>query len=118
MWLEGLTQEEWEIKHEKDGLSMAVHGKCDEWILDNYKEGDIIIVWNQFNYDLEKIELIHCYIKRGDFYIDARGKTKNQKVIEEDGDYDEDTSHYICKTLDEYKKIIRQICKYKDDCWK
>lgn len=118
MWLEGLTQEEWEIKHEKDGLSMAVHGKCDEWILDNYKEGDIIIVWNQFNYDLERIELIHCFLKRGDYYIDAREETKDIYLIEDEFDYGEDNSKYACKSIDEFKKIIKEICGYTDEKWK
>lgn len=117
MWLDGLEYEDWERKHEHDGLLWAVHGGCDEWALNNYKEGDTLVVWNQYNYDLEKVELIHCYIIRNDLYVDARGETDDFDELIDEFDYDIDNGHYKCKDINEFKKMIKEICDYKDKKW-
>lgn len=94
-----------------------LHGKCDRWVVQNFQKGDIVIIWNTFNEDMERVCLIHCYIKRGNFYIDVRGMTDNEEKIKENFEdfVFEDNGFIYCKTIDEFKKHIKNICGYDLD---
>ena len=120
-WCEGLSFESWEEKHESEDILMGyLHGCCDEWVLENYQDGDKPIIWNHFDYDMEDICLVHCFIKRGDMYLDVRGATMNIENIKEGFEdlCSDDNSFYECKNLEEYKAMIRKICEYTDEKWK
>lgn len=116
MWCNGLELEDWEELHESDKKNY-LHGHCDEWVLENYQEGDIPVIWNEFNGELEKVCLVHCYIIRDGKYIDVRGETENIEDIEEGFDCWSDNDTYHCKDLEEYKKMIRKICHYRSKKW-
>lgn len=47
MWCNGLDLEEWEDSCSKEE-SNYLHGHCDEWVLENYRDGDIPVIWNEF----------------------------------------------------------------------
>ena len=115
-WCQGLKLEEWEEKHENDKVKY-LHGYCDKWVLKNYQDGDIPVIWNEFNEELGKVCLIHCYIIRNGKYIDVRGETENIEDIKEGFDYWPDNNDYQCKNLKEYKNMIRKICHCKKKKW-
>lgn len=117
MWCNGLELEEWEDSCSKEE-SNYLHGHCDEWVLENYRDGDIPVIWNEFNGGLEKVCLVHCYIIRDGKYIDVRGETENIEDMEEGFDYWSDNDTYHCKDLEEYKRMIRKICHYRSKKWK
>lgn len=116
MWCDGLELEEWEEKY--DDESIYLHGKCDEWVLENYQEGDIPVIWNEYDEDMGKVVLIHCYIIRNGKYVDIRGETDDIEDMEEGFDYGYDTGKYLCENLEEYKRMIRKICHYRNKKWK
>lgn len=116
-WCDGLTQEEWERRHENDAIDY-LHGHCDEWVLENYQEGDIPVIWNHFNEEIGRVSLIHCYIIRDGKYVDVRGETTNIEDVEEGFDYYYDNDTYECNSLEEYKMMIRKICRYRNKKWK
>ena len=96
-----------------------LHGCCDEWVLEHFKDGDIAIIWNTFNDDLNKVCLVHCYIRRDNKFVDVRGSTSNEADIEE-GFEDfvwDDSGRLYCKSLEEFKSAIRKICGYTDQKW-
>jgi len=117
MWCDGLPPEEWEDLHEDDEKNY-LHGYCDEWVLQNYKDGDIAVIWNNFNEEMKKVTLIHCYIIRNGKYLDVRGETDDIEDIKDGFDYYPDNDEYHCNNLEEYKQMIRTICGYKDKIWK
>ena len=117
MWCEGLDPVEWEEKHAYDEVDY-LHGHCDEWVLENYQEGDIPVIWNEYNEDMGKVVLIHCYIIRNGKYLDIRGETDDIEDIEDGFDYGYDNGKYQCADLEEYKRMIRMICHYRSKKWK
>lgn len=117
MWCNGLDLEDWENLQERRVIDY-LHGCCDEWVLENYQNGDIPVIWNEFNDQLGKVCLIHCYIIRNGKYIDVRGETENIEDMKEGFDYWCDNDFYHCKDLEEYKRMIRKICHYRSKKWK
>ena len=116
MWCNGLDLEEWEDSCSKEE-SYYLHGNCDTWVLENYQAGDIPVIWNEFDEDIGKVCIIHCYILRNGYYVDVRGKTDNIEDVIEGFDYGYDNAAFYCKDLEEYKKTIRQICHYRSKKW-
>lgn len=110
MWCNGKDTWDWEEEASDEEL-LYLHGKCDTWVLENYKEGDIAIIWNTFDDDLGKVVLIHCYIKRGNKYLDVRGDTENEDLIEEGFEdfYISDVGKLYCSSLEEYKSWLEKI---------
>ena len=117
MWCDGLDLEEWEEIQEKDKINY-LHGHCDEWVLENYQNGDTAVIWNEWNEELNKVCLIHCYIIRNGKYLDVRGETENIEDVKEGFDYWNDNATYYCKNIEEYKMMIRKICRYRSKKWK
>ena len=117
-WCNGLDPDDWYEQAKLNGNDIYLHGKCDEWVLDHYQPGDIPVIWNNFDPQIGKVCLVHCYIQRGDKYVDVRGETNDIKDVEEGFDYWPDNDTYECKDLDEYKRMIRKICHYRSKKWK
>lgn len=102
---------------EELGLEHYLHGDCDDWVLENFKDGDIAIIWNEYNYEVNKVVLIHCYIKRGNLFVDVRGETTDEELIEDGYDYGYDNGKVYCNSIEEYKMWIRKICRYRSKKW-
>ena len=105
MWCEGLTLEEWEEKHDNDPVDY-LHGACDEWVLANYKEGDIPVIWSDYDEEMGKVVLIHCFLIRDGKYLDVRGETESIEDIEDGFDYWSEDDKYYCADLNEFKRMI------------
>ena len=105
-------------KLEALGLDHYLHGDCDDWVLENFQNGDQAIIWNEYNEDVGKVVLIHCYIKRGNLFLDIRGETPNEDDIEDGFDYGHDNGKIYCNSIKEYKLWIRKISNYKSKKWK
>ena len=110
MWCKGLSLEEWE-EQATDAEEYYLHGKCHLWVLNNLKEGDIAVIWNTFDEDLGEVVLIHCYIKRGNCYLDVRGKTTDEDKMEEGFEdfYTYDVGNVECKSKKEYMSWLDKI---------
>lgn len=115
-WMDGLSYEEWEEKH--PALTEYVHGKCDEWVLENFRPGDTAVIWNEFNPHLNRVCIIHCYLERAGGYVDVRGFTEYLDEIRDEFDWYPDNACYKCSNLNEFKKVICEICGYEDEKWR
>ena len=62
--------------------------------------------------------MIHCYIIRDEKFLDVRGETNDIEEMEDGFDYGYESDKYYCETLEEYKKVIREICGYRTKKWK
>lgn len=115
-WLDGDDLEELEKIEPYLGevaIGQYLHGCCDEWVLEHFQPGDVAVVWNEFSEDIGKVCLIHCYIQRGDVFLDVRGETDDEELVEEGFDYGYDNEKVYCDTLEVYKEVIRDICGYE-----
>lgn len=116
-WCNGLTLEEWDELASNDDATY-LHGKCDEWVLEHYQPGDIPVIWNHFDENIGKVCLVHCFIKKGNKFVDVRGETDDLKDVEEGFEYWSDNAMYYCDDLADYKRMIRKICGYRSKKWK
>lgn len=98
-------------------IDYYLHGNCDEWVLENFQDGDTAVIWNEFDPGIGKICLIHCYIQRQDVFLDVRGETADKNLIEDGFDYGYIHDKIYCSSLEEYKSWIRNICGYEDKKW-
>ena len=121
MWCENLSFEDWEEKYDcNEKIMTYLHGKCDLWVLENYHCDDIPIILCHYDEDMGKLSLIHCFIKRDDFFVDIRGKTLDiNNVLMGFEDFCGFNDTYIeCTSLEDFKSHIRTICGYTDEIWK
>ena len=118
-WLDGDDLEELEQACPDicEVIERYLHGDCDEWVLENFQPGDIAVIWNEFDEDIGKVALIHCYIQRGDMFLDVRGETDDEELVEEGFEYWFEHGKVYCETLEDYKEVIRDICGYEDEKW-
>lgn len=98
-------------------INYYLHGNCDEWVLEHFQDGDVAVIWNEFDPGIGKISLIHCYIQRQDVFLDVRGETTDENLIKEGFDYGYIHEKIYCSSLEEYKSWIRNICGYADKKW-
>lgn len=111
-WLEGDDLEE--LGKQRPDLEYVIdyylHGHCDDWVLEHFQDGDLAVVWNEFSEEIEKVCLVHCYIQRGDVFLDVRGETDDEGLIEEGFEYNYyDNDRVYCESLVEFKEVIRDI---------
>jgi|GEM_PF-6046282 len=93
-----------------------LHGRCDEYALKKYQDGDIFIIVTEYDEDINRICLMHCFLKREDKYIDARGilNTIND-VLDEFNINDDDINRYDeydiykCDSINEFKKLYKYL---------
>ena len=112
-WLDEASIEKLDSKKRKN-IDYYLHGHCHEWVLENYQEGDDAIVWNEWQWETR---LVHCYIKRGEHYMDVRGSTMAERLVLKDFDCAYDNGFIHCKTLSEYKYWIRKILHTRAKKW-
>lgn len=95
---EELTEEE----------TILLHGNCHKFVLDNYKQGDIIVVTVDYDYDIGKNCLMHSFILRGELYFDVRGFTSDLNNIFEAFDCGEYID-YLLTDLDKFKDLLTSL---------
>lgn len=112
------------INNKSYNLLKYLHGYCDNFAVYMAKRfGYNICLWTQYDYDIEKIALVHafnsCVVNEKTYYIDIRGVTSNIENIYSDFEdfCDEDN---ICmqsfSNIEEAKKSLESILllpKYK-----
>lgn len=98
MWCNGLDLEDWEILHENDEKNY-LHGYCDEWVNENYIESDKCIVITEYDYEIDKVCLMHSCLFRDGKYVDVRGETEDFNNVIDGFDY----GHF---EVEEYDSII------------
>lgn len=103
MWLS-----EEELENLGSNLITYLHGKCDEWVLGNYKDSDKILVILEFDYNINRDCLLHCCLIRDGNFIDVRGETSNLDDVLDGFDYDE-YSVLCCENKDSFKTILKRI---------
>lgn len=67
---------------EKDYL----HGYCNEWVVDNFKNGDKILAFIEYDYDIESCTLLHVCLYRNGLYLDVRGYMQTEEDVLNDFD--------------------------------
>jgi hypothetical protein len=85
-----------------------LHGSCHEWVKNNYKENDQIIMITELNEETGITKLIHCCLKRNEQYKDIRGLTPEFDDILEGFDYfDYDLIEF--NNLNAFKNAINNL---------
>lgn len=113
-WLDEESLEKLSTQDEKR-INHYLHGHCHEWVLDNYQEGDVAVVWNEWKDN--QACLVHCYIKRDNSFMDVRGTTTAERLIHKGFECAYDHGFIHCKTLSEYKYWIRKILHTRAKKW-
>jgi hypothetical protein len=70
-------------------LDDYLHGSCQKWVMNNYKRGDIIVVIQEYDYEIDCICMAHCLLYRNGYYYDARGKLNDMEEVLEEFDCDD-----------------------------
>jgi hypothetical protein len=108
MWCEGLSLNEWEQKYDDTKELSYLHGRCDEWLVKNYRKHDKCVTITEYRDKLDRLCLMHCCLLRDDEYIDVRGNTKNFQEIIDAFDYGEYNVE-IYNTLNDFKEKMKQL---------
>lgn len=85
MWCKGMSYEDWEDTVSEETLTY-LHGKCNEWAIQNYQNGDSFLVIYGLNEYFEVAFLIHCCLIRNGMYVDVRGETDDYDTVLESFD--------------------------------
>lgn len=113
MWCNGLSLEDWQERVATEDDYMCLHGFCNQWVVDNYQDGDVVLVITALDEDQDFDHLVHCCLIRNGLYLDVRGATPNfESVVEGFDDYDcyEDYSEvYTFDTLDDFLLDMKDI---------
>ena len=72
-----------------------LHGCCDDWVRQNFKKGDTIILIEEYDYDIG-------------IFLDVRGYMDSMEEVLEPFDFNDD---YILefKTLSEFDKYVKSL---------
>lgn len=85
-----------------------LHGECQQWVINNFKPGDLIIVFQEYDYDIDKTCMAHSLIFRNNKYIDARGEMDDiEEVLDEFDCTDDDMLEF--KTLKQFKTYLKNM---------
>lgn len=63
-----------------------LHGYCNEWVVDNFKNGDKILAFIEYDYDIESCALLHACLYRNGLYLDVRGYMQTEEDVLNDFD--------------------------------
>lgn len=106
MWITGE-----ELADIDDMKYSYLHGWCNEWAAEHYKQGDKILSIIQQDDDV--VGLLHCCLLRDGKYVDVRGETGDFDDVLDDFDYGEFVNVY-CNTVDDLNFLLK-ICEEVDD---
>lgn len=100
----------WLLEEELENLKLDIylHGICHQWVKENYKENDEIIILTEIDYETGRIFLIHCCLFRNEEYLDVRGNTNDLEEVLEGFDYYNYEENKI-NNLEEFMKIINDL---------
>lgn len=66
-----------------------LHGDCQQWVIDNFCKGDIIVVIQEFDWEIEETCMAHSLLKRDRRYLDVRGYMDTMDEVLEEFDCDD-----------------------------
>lgn len=66
-----------------------LHGDCQQWVIDNFRKGDIIVVIQEFDWEIEETCMAHSLLKRDGRYLDVRGYMDTMDEVLEEFDCDD-----------------------------
>lgn len=82
-----------------------LHGDCQDWVIQNFKRGDLIVVIQEYDWDIEEICMAHSLLKRKGKFLDVRGYMDTMDEVLEEFDCDDSDVLYF-KTLKEFKNYL------------
>lgn len=105
----------------EDKVGIFLHGKCDEWCVNNFKPGDEIFAftqlwtdWGKEPIDGQDEHLIHALIFRDNHYIDASGEYDDIYDLMCNFDEDpDDCAFYRFRSVNDFKKFLDDKLKFK-----
>ena len=85
-----------------------LHGDCQQWVINNYREGDKIIVLQEYDYDIDETCMGHSLIFRNGKYVDVRGEMDTMEEVFDEFDFTDDDMLEF-ETLDEFKEYLDEM---------
>lgn len=86
-----------------------MHGYCQIWALENYKEGDKFFIITDYDYDIDKEVLVHCGLYRNGKRIDVSGIYKSLEDALSEFDYGPDVS----ESIEDKKSFLKTLKNFK-----
>ena len=85
-----------------------LHGYCHIWVINNFKKGDLILVFQEEDYEIDEVCMAHALLYRNGKYVDVRGEMDDvDEVLEEFACSDDDVLKF--KTVKEFKKYLDRM---------
>ena len=72
-----------------DDYEEFLHGNCHQWVIDNFRHGDIIVVIQEYDWEIDETCLAHALLKRNGRYLDVRGFMDTMDEVLEEFDCDD-----------------------------
>ena len=85
-----------------------LHGDCQNWVIQNFKRGDLIVVIQEYDWDVECTCMAHSLLKRKGKFLDVRGYMDTMDEVLEEFDCDDSDVLYF-NTLKEFKNYLDQM---------
>ena len=82
-----------------------LHGNCQDWVIDNYQEGDTVVVIREYDYDIDETCMVHSLLKRDGKFLDVRGYMDDMDEVLEEFDCD-DSDVLELDNLKEFKEYL------------
>ena len=83
-----------------DDYEEFLHGNCHQWVIDNFRHGDIIVVIQEYDWEIDETCLAHACLKRNGRYLDVRGFMDTIDEVLEEFDCDDSDVLYYDKLED------------------
>lgn len=83
-----------------DEYEEFLHGNCHQWVIDNFRHGDIIVVIQEWDWEIGETCLAHALLKRNGRYLDVRGFMNTMDEVLEEFDCDDSDVLYYDKLED------------------
>jgi hypothetical protein len=83
-----------------DDYEEFLHGNCHQWVIDNFRHGDIIVVIQEYDWEIDETCLAHACLKRNGRYLDVRGFMDTMDEVLEEFDCDDSDVLYYDKLED------------------
>ena len=83
-----------------DDYEEFLHGNCHQWVIDNFCHGDVIVVIQEYDWEIDETCLAHALLKRNGRYLDVRGFMDTMDEVLEEFDCDDSDVLYYDKLED------------------
>lgn len=85
-----------------------LHGRCDDWVRENFQKGDTIVLIEEYDYDIDAYCIGHALLKRNGRYLDVRGYMDDMEEVLEPFDFtDDDVLEF--KSLAKFNKYVQSL---------